>query len=268
MGAPPSLHPNTLLNRLKTWPKPGPQRSRTAGNALEAETDARKPAEDAENARVDPQPPLRSDELARAHSRAAPTVDNASESPSKPSPEQPKEGNRFAQSRLNHRQNRIHASPVPKAGPKLPNRPLRSPRLPNAEPHAALGGQLPRLITELPNPTASSQAVRQSTPIAPMPNGFPATQNRIEARLDDRRTVALEWNAERRKKTDGQRTARTTALHPPHAQPHHSRKPNLPKIHPFAPNPRPAERTTPRNLRLNLRIVRRIRLNRANEKRK
>ena len=220
----------------------------------------------AERARVGPQSSLRSDESG-THSRGAMPVDNASNSRSEPGPEQPEERNSPTQCRLSRGQNRTARSPLPQSSPKTTTRLPAATRLPNAQPHASLRDHLPGLIPELPEPTARRRTVRQAVPIAPLPNSLLKTQNRVQARLDDRRAVTLERHAERRKQADGQAAAPTAALHPPHAQPHDAGKPDLPKVHPLAPKPRPAQRTAAGNLRLNLRIVRRIRLKRTKKER-
>ncbi len=187
---------------------------------------------------------------------------------SKPRTEQPNEGKAPTQPRLNHTQNAFGTSTVPQSGPKLPSPPAGTAPLPKTKPNSPLRAEQSTLTVELPNPASCRRTIRPPMPFAPIPNSFPTPQNRIQTRPDDRRAVTLERNAERRKKTDRHPTPRTPAPHLPDRNPLHLRKPDLPRISTFALRTRiRAERTAGRNLCLNLRMIRKVGLNRADEER-
>ena len=188
---------------------------------------------------------------------------------SKPKAEQPQEGNTPAHGRLSHMQNGLRASPGPQGGPKSLGLSTGTARLPNAEPGTAFGGQQTTASPELPNPVARRATVRQECSRAPLPDTLALAQNRVQARLDNLRGVALERNAERREKADRDPTARTPTPHLTDLNPVYLGKPDIPEICALAFRTRvAADRTGGRNLLLYLRIVGRVGLNRVVERRK
>jgi len=173
------------------------------------------------------------------------------------------------QLRLNNTQDLLMTSPVPQSTPELPGLPASTARLPNAKPLAALRRHQPTLHSELPNPATGRATIRPTTRPAPFLNPIPTSQNRVQAPLNDLRSVTLERNAERREKADRDPTARTPTAYLTDLNLVYLRKPDIPEVSALAFRAREvADRAGGRNLLLYLRIVRRVGLNRAVEKRK
>lgn len=173
-----------------------------------------------------------------------------------------------AQCRLNGRQNRFSPHPLQQSRPKTSSLPANPARLPESEPSSSLGRQQTALATELPDPTASGATICLAALGAPVLRPLPVAQNRIQARLDDRRAVALERNTERRKQADRHPTAGTTTADLPDLNLLHLREPYIPEVRALAFRTRElADRTARRMLCLHLRIVWRVLLNRADEQR-
>ncbi len=166
------------------------------------------------------------------------------------------------QLRLNNTQNLLMTSPVPQGTPELPGLPAGTARLPNAKPIAALRRHQPTLHSELPNPATGRATIRPTTPSTPNPNRFPTPQNRVQTRLDNLRSVALERNAERREKADRDPATRTPTAYLTDLNLVYLGKPDIPEVSALAFGTREvAQRTPCRTLTLNLRMVRMVGLN-------